>query len=320
MKKLAIAAAAAAALTSGVVNAYTTGTFSNGFVVPNVIHNGPGDTTAVGLLSNGNYAVHWVFYDENSVHQRDGCFVMTANDFEPFIWAAPKTGNTTMNVSNLAGKRGYLVFAVGTDSAANRDGGALKTNCNNYENVFLPSQTTAANATIQALAGAAFHVKSASSDVAYVPVIDGPLVSQLTTPVSFSAAIDDPVTYVGGATDGNDTHFVRFYTAGGAKTEIVIWNSAAYDATSNQYNKVAYVYGDKQDSFGSITLPLKNKELNVFDVQVVTSGTPNDGFFRWTPMPNVAGVTTRGVFTYSMINAPSFGALQTIVNPYVQNP
>ena len=49
MKKFAMAAVAAAALSAGVAQAYTVGTFSNGFVVPNVIHNGPTDTTAVGL-------------------------------------------------------------------------------------------------------------------------------------------------------------------------------------------------------------------------------------------------------------------------------
>ena len=47
MKKIAIAAAVTAALSAGVAQAYTVGTFSNGFVVPNVIHNGPTDTTTV---------------------------------------------------------------------------------------------------------------------------------------------------------------------------------------------------------------------------------------------------------------------------------
>ena len=46
MKKFAMAAVAAAALSAGVAQAYTVGTFSNGFVVPNVIHNG--DTVATG--------------------------------------------------------------------------------------------------------------------------------------------------------------------------------------------------------------------------------------------------------------------------------
>lgn len=317
MKKLAIAAAAAAALTAGVANAYTTGTFSNGFVVPNVYHNGAGDTTAVGVLngSSSSVAVHWVFYDQDSVHQRDGCFVMTANDFEPFVWAAPKSGSNTLDVSGMAGKRGYLIFAVGTDSSAARDSAALKTSCDNYEAVYLPSN--AANATKQVLAGAAFHVNTATNDVAYVPVIDGPVVS--ATANSFSASTSDPVTTVAGAADAGDTHFLRFYTAGGAKTDIVIWNSAAYVAggTGAQFSKVAFPYDTAQGSYGSITLPLTKKELNVFDAATVVGSTPNDGFIRWTPMAVTA--TTAGVFTYSVINAPAFGALQSIVNPYLKN-
>ena len=51
MKKFAMAAVAAAAMTAGVAQAYTMGTFSNGVVVPNVIHNGAADTTAVGLIN-----------------------------------------------------------------------------------------------------------------------------------------------------------------------------------------------------------------------------------------------------------------------------
>eukprot|EP01041_Mallomonas_annulata_P016504 gene16504-34413_t len=46
-----MAAVAAAALSAGVAQAYTVGTFSNGFVVPNVIHNGDTDTTAVGIIN-----------------------------------------------------------------------------------------------------------------------------------------------------------------------------------------------------------------------------------------------------------------------------
>ena len=53
MKKFALAAVAAAALSAGVAQAYTVGTFSNGVVVPNVIHSA-GETTAVGLINGSN--------------------------------------------------------------------------------------------------------------------------------------------------------------------------------------------------------------------------------------------------------------------------
>ena len=55
MKKFALAAVAAAALTAGVAQAYTVGSFSNGFVVPNVIHNGAAtNTTAVGIINQSD--------------------------------------------------------------------------------------------------------------------------------------------------------------------------------------------------------------------------------------------------------------------------
>ena len=89
MKKFAMAAVAAAAMTAGVAQAYTAGTFSNGVVVPNVIHNGPSDTTAVGLVNQSGFAkgVFWTFFDQNSKHITDGCFVMTDKDYEGLLAA-----------------------------------------------------------------------------------------------------------------------------------------------------------------------------------------------------------------------------------------
>ncbi len=113
MKKFAMAAVAAAALSAGVAQAYTVGTYSNGFVVPNVIHNGEADTTAVGIVNNTGTTVpvFWTFFDANSNHITDGCFPMTNKDFEPFVWSQ-QAG------TGLAGTRGYLVFAVGANTAS----------------------------------------------------------------------------------------------------------------------------------------------------------------------------------------------------------
>jgi hypothetical protein len=112
MKKFALAAVAAAALSAGVAQAYTVGTFSDGVVVPNVIHNGPTDTTAVGLINQSPTVVpvFWTFFDQNSNHVTDGCFPMTPKDYEPFVWSSASG-------LGLEGKRGYLVFAVGATPA-----------------------------------------------------------------------------------------------------------------------------------------------------------------------------------------------------------
>lgn len=112
MKKFAMAAVAAAAMTAGVAQAYTVGTFTNGVVVPNVIHNGASDTTAVGLInqSGATRAIYWTFFDQNSAHITDGCFTMTDKDYQGFVWSS-------MSGAGLEGKRGYLVFAVGATGA-----------------------------------------------------------------------------------------------------------------------------------------------------------------------------------------------------------
>lgn len=306
MKKLAIAAAAAAALTAGVANAYTTGTFSNGFVVPNVYFNSSTDKTVVGILSAQKVGVNWVFYDENSKHERDGCINMTKDDFEAFDWSAPKSGNQTLDVSKYVGKRGYLVFAVGAASSTAPN--THKSDCETYDAYVGGSFPNS-----QLIAGAAFHVNTATSDVAYVPVIDGPLTA--STGVNFALSNTDPITAVAGAAPANAMHYLRFYTAGGAKTDIVIWNTSAHDA-SKDFNTTGFPFDTQQNNFGSVSFGLKNKELNVLDAKSLVGTTPTDGFFKWQAR-SVSG-TGNTVFTYSVINAPAFGALQSIVNPYTQ--
>jgi len=309
MKKLAIAAAAAAALTAGVANAYTTGTFSNGFVVPNVYFNSPTDKTVVGILAARKVGVNWVFYDENSKHLRDGCFNMTENDFEAFDWSAPKSGTKTLDVSAFAGKRGYLVFAVG---AANPGGTVYKTGCSGSDGAYDAYLRDQFDTSAQLIAGAAFHVNTATSDVAYVPVIDGPLTG--SSGVNFALSGADPVTQVAGAAPANATHYLRFYTAGGAKTEIVIWNTSLFNA-STQFQTTGYPFDTQQEPYGSVSFGLKNKELNVLDAKSLAGSTPTDGFFKWQARQSG---TENAVFTYSVINAPAFGALQSIINPYTR--
>ena len=332
MKKLAIAAAAAAALASGGAHAYTTGTFSNGFVVPNVIHNGGTDTTVVGVsTADTAVAVNWVFYDQDSVHKRDGCFNMTANDFEAFNWSAPKNGSLTLDVSALAGTRGYLVFAVGADASAGATGAVLNvgSNCTDY-GAYLPSTTAIPNASAPLIGGAAFHVKSSTSDVAYVPVIDGPLTVADAAGVAtnFASALNDPIVAVNGAAPGGtSTHYMRFFTEGTAATSIVIWNTGAIDATLSAgtatkaaYTKVAFPFDTAQNNYGSITLPLTKKELNILNAKTVVGATPTDGFIKWSPAASTTGgalaSTAYNMYTYSVVDAPAFGALQSIVNLY----
>lgn len=282
MKKLAIAAAAAAAMTAGVAHAYTMGTFSNGFVVPNVIHDGGNTSTAVGIISTAATPVYWTFFDQDSKHVTDGCFTMTANDYHPFVWAS----NSGVGLAN---KRGYLVFAAGQGTACG---------------------ASATLASGQLLAGHAFEYNLSAKDVAYVPVIDGPL----TITANLTTLGPNDLTAVGGAAPVGRSLYMRYYidgAAGGDDTRIVVWS------TGNQKGShTVNMYDDKQNR-KSVNFDLKFEELDWFDPESI-AGRPasfTDGFIVWNT-GGAAPALSGSVFSYSVITAPAFGAMQTILNPH----
>jgi len=300
------AVAAAAVLSAGVAQAYTVGTFSNGVVVPNVIHNGATDTTAVGLVNGGTTTapVFWAFFDQDSNHVTDGCFEMTANDYKPFVWST-EAGQGT------AGQRGYLVFAEGTG-----------TSC------------TAAGATVPSaggkLAAHAFQVNTATQDVAYLPVIDGPLYFKAATALGSLDAYS--LIYAGGAAHtvyaadalalpaggfpavpASDANFtMRYFLDGGAKTNIVVWS------TGNQKKTYTVNIYDDAQNFKSTNLVLAHAELDVVDPSAMVGrpATFTDGFVKWDATGVVDALGNNNgasVFSYSVIDAPAFGAVQTVL-------
>ncbi len=279
MKKIAIAAAVTAALSAGVAQAYTVGTFSNGFVVPNVIHNGPTDTTAVGIVALKQTGVYWTFFDQDSNHVTDGCFDMTANDFHSFVWA-------NQSGTGLGGKRGYLLFAAAGEKC---NGGTDSLNSG-------------------AISGNAFQVNTAAQDVAFVPVIDGPLTlaGNLTTLDAKS------LTKIVGAANGGDTMYMRYFIdgkAGGDDTRIVVWSTGGQKG-SHTVN----IYNDAQ-ARKSVNFDLKHSELDWFDPEGIV-GRPadyTDGFIAWTVPTSIDAV-----FTYSIIASPAFGAVQTLLGAHYQ--
>lgn len=300
MKKFAMAAVAAAAMTAGVAQAYTAGTFSNGVVVPNVIHNGASDTTAVGLVnqSGTTKAVFWTFFDQDSKHVTDGCFTMTDKDYHPFVWVNEAGGST-------AGKRGYLVFSLGAGATC--------------------ATVAATAAATDLLAAHAFQVNTAAQDVAYTPVIDGPLTYNVAP-----AAVDltnlgaSSLIKVGGAAqtvpaagEVGAKFSMRYFLDGGAGTNIVVW-STGDQAGSHTVN----IFDDKQNR-KSVNFDLKFKELDWFDPAPIVGRPANftDGFIDWDaglvtglgylPAPGVS--TNSSVFSYSVISAPAFGAVQTVL-------
>ena len=311
MKKFAMAAVAAAALSAGVAQAYTVGTFSNGFVVPNVIHNGPTDTTAVGLINQTgqSVAVYWTFFDQNSTHITDGCFAMTNKDYEPFIWSQQSGGG-------LSGTRGYLVFAAGATTA----GGAAQTACGAAAFLAGPA----------AISGNAFQVDSVAKDVAFVPVIDGPLtiaaghdVTKLNN-VSLTAVAGAAQVGAAGAAP-QPTFSMRYaidQAAGGTDTAVVVWSTGNHSGTHT-----VNIYDDKQNR-KSVNFKLVKAELDWFDPETIAGlpATFNDGFIEWTPGTAVTDSTAAlgtplatlggSVFTYSAISSAAFGAVQTVLGSH----
>ena len=290
MKKFAMAAIAAAAMGAGVAQAYTVGTFSNGFVVPNVILNGATDTTAVGLInqSGKTQSVYWTFFDQDSNHGVDGCFVMTDKDYEPFIWS-DKSG------VNMAGKRGYLVFAA-----------SASTDCTD------PTLNASGK-----ISGNAFQVNTSTQDVAVTPVIDGNLTLARST--NLSTMGPDSLTGVAGAVSvttasTSPTLNLRYYIdgqAGGTDTAIAVWSTG-----SQKGSHTVNIYDDKQQR-QSVNFVLSHDEQDWFDPETI-SGRPagfTDGFIEWQPVlkDKSGSAITGSVFSYSVISAPAFGAVQTVL-------
>lgn len=308
MKKFAMAAVAAAAMTAGVAQAYTMGTFSNGVVVPNVIHNGATDTTAVGLINRSGVAksVYWTFFDQESNHVTDGCFPMTHNDYHPFVWS---------NESGLGleGTRGYLVFVLGS-----LDHATAATACSAAEGAL---GIGGAN---NRLAANAVQVIAASSDVSYIPVIDGDLTiaGDLTTmgPASLTVVAGAEQVVPGAAPFMLMRYFVDNNANAGNETRIVVWS------TGDQRGTHTVNMFDAAQNRKSVNFALTHRELDWFDPEQI-AGRPAtfvDGFIEWNAgvvpadFPGLAGELGAGgsVFTYSVISAPAFGAVQTVLGAH----
>lgn len=306
MKKFAMAAVAVAAMMAGGAQAYTAGTFSNGAVVPNVIHNGSTQFTAVGVVNQSAkpVPVFWTFFDQNSAHITDGCFVVTDKGYRSFNWMA-ESGN------GLENRRGYLVFAAGGSTVSNPVAG--------------PTCADTGHDVTAQIGVHAFQVDTTAQDVAYTPVIDGPLGT-----LSTAAGIDGDLTtmdnasigVVAGAAQsginaatGNARFSMRYYLENGSSTNIVVWS------TGRQNRSHTVNIFDNAQNRKSVNFDLTQQELDWFNPATIAGRPANfvDGFIEWnangalrnaaTPPAPVAG----SIFTYSVMVAPAFNATQTVL-------
>ncbi len=326
MKKLAISMAIAAAMGATAANAAVVSEYSVGLLVPNVIHDGNGNTTAVSLIARKAGVIYWTFFDENSKHVTDGAIEVTENDQVSFVW---------QNESGvgLENKRGYLIFLEDVDP----DGtGPLKP-----DGVIDTTDSAAAP-----LAGSAVQVIP-PDDAAYVPAFPLASVDLEDFPVSPTTLGAGSVDYlVAGANcvgSGNiitgtigqltesitgpyvDDIDMRYFIDGevnsGNDTRIVVWSAQMIKGTYT-----VNMFDDEQNR-KSVNFELKNEELNFIDPETI-AGRPagfTDGFIRWdvpcgyTDADHLNPAPWNGVITYSQVDAPDFKAVQTIINPFGTN-
>ncbi len=333
MKKLALSMAVAAAMGATTAEAAVVSEYGIGVLVPNVIHT-DGGTTAVGIISRRNATVFWTFFDEDSNHVTNGQFDVTANDFHSFIW------ENEAGVG-LKDQRGYLVFVADT----NKDGVISDADYCTSSGLGIPGHPLCLAGQVFAppIAGAVVQVFPSTQDVAYVPAIPLDTIDLKSFPLSPTTLGADSLVYlVAGAncvasgvgipggfvgtlqeasifgpySDDIDMRYFIDGQSGGTDTKIVVWSARDISGTHT-----VNMFDDNQNR-KSVNFDLPKKELNFVDVESINGRPANfvDGFIRWT-FPcgkDTAGnpAPFNGGITYSEIDAPSFGAIQTIVNPF----
>lgn len=302
MKKLSIALAVAGTFAAASASAMTVGTYDVGCLVP-VAHFDATTDTVVGLTSRAvdtsatttAEQVYWTFFDVNSNHIADGTFPMTSNDQYGFSLKA-------QNRTGTSGVPGYLVFTLGVKTSnipTTVSGHQIA--CNTFQisandAAFIPTPPLANSSyTFSAPAGANLSVMNKFNNL-------GPAIGM----VSAGTTVD-----------------MRYWidgTTGGRDTAVLVWSPGDMNGTYS-----VNIYDDAQN-FGSGNFALPNAELNIFNPETMLGrpATYLDGFIKWT-VPTPSGVTASGasttdtapgVFTFSVVTDPAFGATQTLTNPF----
>jgi hypothetical protein len=309
MKKTALAVLVTGALGVSAANAATVTEFANGVLVPRVITDQASPAigqTAIGLNSCAQGTVYWTFFDEDSVHVLDDQFNMTENDQADLIWNVSLNpgSDRLFGGQDVEGAEGYLVFIFDTNGT-----GQLEA---------IPNGSSDE----PCLAGAAFQVHLGEGDVAFVPTM--PLNVRPVAPGVVAGDFDeeggagtgifiDDLTAMDGndiarltaGANANDIIFLRYFLDGGASTAIYVWSTTAPGAATVQMF-------DNNQNRRSVNISLPNTELNVIDPSAIVGRPPTfvDGFIEWQVPATIAGA-----ISWSVVDAPAFGARQTIVNP-----
>lgn len=285
MKKLSlsIALAVTAGLAASNTSAYVVGIPAGGLLVPMAMHEGAGNTTAVGLINHAagtpgvnDITVFWSFYNNNSLKQIDGEFKMTPKDFYAF--------NLAEKAPNFAGMEGYLTFAVG-DASGNPIGGAIS--------------------------GSAFQANAADGDAEFIPTFPIAVADWSATTNLFSILPTDLETLRSGATSvvGNRATFdLRYADDGDFESQIVIWATGGLSG-----NWPVQIYNDDQMR---VSGRMECNAQEVCTVRVNTTTLPakpaafTNGYVEFELPAGQSGVS------YTRVESQTFGAVQTILNTH----
>jgi len=324
------------------VQAYTMGTYSAGVLVPYAVHDGPGETTAVGLVTGDvstcpfySYIspsplpsrsetanIEWFFFDADSNVRQRGRIEVTHNDVYPFVWALHSD-------PALQGVEGYLLFILDTDNIGRLDRDEGRGAC---------------------LTAEAFFAVVGEGDAAYIPTWPveaydfaevretGHLYLRTMGPDSLTRLSSGaPDLYLGNYTDAHGepaVYTLRYSIGNGDSTRIILWSAEDIGGIHT-----VDMFDDEQNR-KSVNMPLPHAELNVVD-PAGFFGVPADfvnGFIRWAaphsagnqvhvsadcdPAPGLPssgtytdhGCDGNGVVSFSIIQSPVLGARQTILN------
>ena len=236
-------------------------------------------STVVGLTSQSNGTVHWVWFDQDGARLDSGSLNVSQNSLAGFALASEVP-------TNLAGSEGFLLFCLDANSDGDID-----------------------NDDFADLAANAFRVKTDSSDVVYVPTLPIFASNLDQNDLTISAWDNSPIASFPVGADSGDNLFLQYFVNGNSgddeRTSIYFFSSAAPPATID-----ITVFGPSANTTATM-LPLMNDRLNVLDLEqqavFVDADFIGSGVLHW----NVNGAGS--VFAFSVIESQLFGAAQTLL-------
>jgi hypothetical protein len=255
-------------------HATDTNSFAQCALVPLASFSSDGSSTSVGLTSNSDSTVHWLYYDEDGSLQDSGSFAATQNNLSGFTLA--------LDVSAaLADLDGFLLFCADENGDGDIDGGDRAT-----------------------LAANAFRVKRSTNDVIYVPTIPVFENNLQVGNRTVSGWTSSPVVSLpAGGGPGNDMHlqyFVNGIAGDGESTVIHLFSTTAPPTA------IDVTVSGPDNNTTTTTLTLPNDHLNVIDLEDIGTFVDPDFIGSGNILWEISGAGS--VFAFSVVESALFSA------------